>query len=88
VARDVRVESVPADEGFWVGDGPGRRVWVQFETRGESAVRIRPGQRTSFSAKVVPVRPDTANLTAAEGAAELRSAGAYLLVDPARLTLR
>lgn len=91
VARDVRVESVPADEGFWVGDGPGRRVWVQFETRGESALRIRPGQRASFSAKVVPVRPGTAgriNLTAAEGAAELRSAGAYLLVDPAGLTLR
>jgi hypothetical protein len=92
VARDVPVQSVPADEGFWVGGGPGARVWVQLATQGhESSVRVRPGQRASFSGAVVRVGADTAakvGLTAAEGAAELRSIGAYVTVDPRRLVLR
>ena len=41
-ARGVRVLAVPADEGFWVGDGADQRVWVQLRTRGESPERIRP----------------------------------------------
>jgi RNA polymerase sigma factor (sigma-70 family) len=89
-ARGVPVESVPADEGFWVGEGRGRRVWVQLATGGESAVRVRTGQRASFSARVVAVRPDDVGrfgLSTADGAAELRTAGAYLLVDPERLQL-
>ena len=92
VARDVPVQSVPADEGFWVGGGPGDRVWVQLATNGrESSVRIRPGQRASFSGDIVRVAPDTpakVGLTPAEGAAELRSIGAYVTVDPRQLVLR
>ena len=41
VAREVPVQSVPADEGFWVGAGPGRRVWVQLAARSESRQRVR-----------------------------------------------
>jgi serine/threonine-protein kinase RsbT len=91
VARDVPVQSVAADEGFWVGAGPGRRVWVQLRATGESAVRVRPGQSASFAAEVVPAPADfpaRAGVSAAEGAAEIRAAGVYLLVDPERLTLR
>jgi RNA polymerase sigma factor (sigma-70 family) len=91
VARDAPVQSVPADEGFWIGGGPGDRVWVQLATRGrESGVQVRPGQRASFSGTVARVAADTAakvGLTAAEGA-ELRSIGAYVSVDPRQLVLR
>jgi RNA polymerase sigma factor (sigma-70 family) len=91
-ADDVPVQSVPADEGFWVGGGPGARVWVQLDTHGrESAVQVRPGQRASFAAVVVRVTADSAartGLTDPAAAAELRAAGAYLLVEPGRLRLR
>jgi RNA polymerase sigma factor (sigma-70 family) len=91
VARDVPVQSVPADEGFWVGGGPGQRVWVQLRTATESTVRIRPGQRVSFTgtvARTTADMPDRVGLSPAEGAAELHADGAYVLVDAARLTLR
>jgi RNA polymerase sigma factor (sigma-70 family) len=90
VAREVPVQSVAADEGFWVGAGPGRRVWVQLDTRGESAVRVRRGQVASFTAEVVPARadfPERAGVSAAEGAAEIRATGVYLRVEEDRLTL-
>jgi RNA polymerase sigma factor (sigma-70 family) len=91
VARDVPVQAVPADEGFWVGTGPGQRVWVQLDTRGrESAIRIRPGQRASFSAKVLRSEADTAGrlgITEAEGAFELTAAGGYLLANPTAVVL-
>lgn len=91
VARAVPVQAVPADEGFWVGAGPGHRVWVQFAAGGgESAVRVRAGQHASFSASVRAVTAGAAarlGLSAAEGAAELTGAGAYLEVDPRRLVL-
>jgi hypothetical protein len=67
-------------------------VWVQLATGGrESGVQVRAGQRASFSGSVVRVTADTAakvGLTSAEGAAELRSIGAYVTVDPRQLVLR
>jgi hypothetical protein len=90
VAVDVPVQSVPADEGFWIGAGPGRRVWVQLRSRGESRVRVRAGERASFTGAVVRVpagMPAKVGLSSADGAAELSAAGGYVLVDPARLTL-
>jgi RNA polymerase sigma factor (sigma-70 family) len=91
VAQDVPVQAVPADEGFWVGAGPGQRVWVQLDTHGrESAIRVRPGQRASFSAEVLRTGADTAErlgITEAEGASELTAAGGYLLANPAAVVL-
>jgi hypothetical protein len=91
VARGVPVLAVPADEGFWVGTGPGHRIWVQLVAGGgESAVRVRAGQRASFAASVRRVTagtPARVGLSAAAGAAELTRAGAYLEVDPRRLVL-
>ncbi len=79
-ARGVRVVSVPADEGFWVGEGS-RRVWVQLRTRRESGEQIRPGQRLTFTGVVV--RHDSgfarrAGVSEAEGAAELTRQGAHV----------
>lgn len=85
---DVSVQAVPADEGFWVGAGPGRRVWVQLAGPGESPVTVRPGQRVSFTGRVVTTAlPPSMGMTAAD-AAEIRAAGGYLLVDPTSLTVR
>ncbi len=79
-ARGVRVVAVPADEGFWVGDGTGR-VWVQLRTRRESGEQVRPGQRLSFSGVVV--RHDAgfarrAGVNETEGATELTRQGAHV----------
>jgi RNA polymerase sigma factor (sigma-70 family) len=85
-ARGVRVLAVPADEGFWVGERSGRRVWVQLRTGGkESAVRVRPGQRLTFTGVVV--RNDAgflrrAGVADADGAGELARQGAHVEVPP------
>jgi RNA polymerase sigma factor (sigma-70 family) len=90
VARDAPVDSVPADEGFWIGAGPGRRVWVQLVTRAESRVHVRPGQHVTFTgtmAAAPATMPTQVGLTTSEGATELHSAGAYIRVDPTRLSI-
>lgn len=46
--RSVAVESVPADEGFWVGPDVASRFWVQLVRRGESPVAVEAGRRISF----------------------------------------
>jgi len=83
-ARGVRVLAVPADEGFWVGEGPGRRVWVQLRTHAESPVSVRAGQRLTFTAVVV--RNDTGFVRRARvpgaDARELARQGAHLEVAP------
>jgi len=52
-ARSVVVQSVPADEGFWLGRRGGR-VFVRLKGKGESPVKIRAGTRVIFSGRVVP----------------------------------
>ena len=89
-ARGVRVLSVPADEGFWVGDGPQARVWVQLSSSGESPVRIRPGQRLSFVGEVVRHDGGFAARVGATGpgdAGTLTRQGAHVVVDGRTVTL-
>lgn len=52
-ADGAEVESVPADEGFWVEAGGGSRVWVQVATTGESPFTVEPGSRVTFIGQVV-----------------------------------
>jgi len=90
VARDAHVESVPSDEGFWLGERPGRRVWVQLIAQGESAVHITPGARVTFigvvasnAGRAVPDRwPDQRN-----GLAELDQEGAHVEVPADRVQI-
>lgn len=80
-ARGVRVLAVAADEGFWVGDGSGARVWVQLAGAGESPERITVGQRLWFEARVVGHGRGFAGqvgVSAAEGAARLSNQRAHL----------
>lgn len=90
--RAVRmpVQSVPADEGFWVGSGPGQRVWVQLVGGGESPVAVRAGDEVSFDGRSVPLPSGAAErmgLTAAEGVDELRETGAYVTVPRSALVV-
>ena len=90
-AQDVRVQAVPADEGFWVAGDGGRRVWVQLVGQGESAASVRAGDRVSFEGRAVPVPAgfaSRAGVTAAEGAAELERAGVLVEVPRDRLVVR
>jgi hypothetical protein len=89
-ARGVRVLSVPADEGFWVGDGPSARVWVQLSASGESPVRIRAGQRLSFVGEVVRHDQDFARRVGATNPDDVRALtrqGAHVVVDGRAVTV-
>ena len=89
LARSVPVTGVPADEGFWVGE-PDRRTWVQLSGRGESAVTVRPGDRVSFTGRLVTQRPGFAarvGVGETQGADLLRRQGHHLEVVRAQLTV-
>jgi hypothetical protein len=89
-ARGVRVLSVPADEGFWVGDGPSARAWVQLSASGESPVRIRAGQRLSFVGEVVRHDQDFARRVGATNPDDVRALtrqGAHVVVDGRAVTV-
>jgi hypothetical protein len=86
----VPVQSVPADEGFWIGSSATDRVWVQFTASGESAVTITPGQLLDLHGPVVPHGPDfarKAGVAAADGAEQLTREGAHVEVDPNQVTV-
>ncbi len=71
--NNLPVESVPANEGFWLGCADGR-VWIQLVGEGESGERFASGQRLDFSGTVV-LHPDdfptSVGVDQSEGADEL-----------------
>lgn len=87
-ATSVAVESVVADEGFWVGPSATDRVFVFFaaENAGsESAVQIQAGQPVSFTGTVMPLPPDfeaAFEIDAAEGSDQLAQQGHFIEVPP------
>jgi RNA polymerase sigma factor (sigma-70 family) len=91
----VRGEHVPArgvyaDEGFWVGTSDGDQLWVQLIGRGESPFRVRPGQRASFTGRLVPNPPGfarRAGMVPEEGAALAGRQGHHIEVAYADITL-
>jgi len=88
--REVPVQAVVADEGFWIGTGPHRRVWLQLVGNGESPERVEVGDRVSFHGTAVALAPGAVGamgVTPAEGSAELESSGAYLQVERAALVV-
>jgi hypothetical protein len=89
-ATDVVVRSVAADEGFWVGGGGSDRVWVQLTGAGESAYSVAPGDRVSFTGRVVGHDTGFAaqvGVDPAEGAEQLTGQAAHVAVAQADLQL-
>lgn len=90
LAQDLLVQSVPSSAGFWIGAGPGNRMWVAIEDD-SSPVNVRPGDRVSFFAhlqNLTPTLADRAALSAEQGVAELLAQDRCLLVRSADLTVR
>lgn len=92
-AAGVLVQSVAADEGFWIGDSTTDRVWVQLALRpgGESPDDVKAGERVNFRGVVVAHPAGfarQAGVTAAEGAAQLTAQGAHIVVNGEVLRLR
>ena len=78
----VRVLSVPADEGFWVGSSDQDRVCVQLTGEaGESPYQVGEGDIVDFRGTVVRHGDDFAasvGVDEAAGAARLTEQGAHL----------
>jgi len=84
----VPVESVVSDEGFWIGSGPGERLFVQLQIDGESPFQVQAGQLVDLEGTVIPVSADPEaelGVDAAEGRDELVQQGFLILTD--RLSL-
>jgi hypothetical protein len=89
-ATDVVVQSVAADEGFWVGGSGTDRVWVQLTGEGESAYAVGPGDRVSFTGQVVGHDAGFAaqvGVDPAEGGEQLTGQAAHVAVVQAELQL-
>lgn len=91
VGHGVLVQSVPADEGFWVGTGTTNRLWVQLSgTHGESDYQVKKGDAVNFTG-VVKAAGDTfaagVGLTGSEGADQLTQQGHYISVPSSSIKL-
>lgn len=90
-AEAIPVDSVPADEGFWVGTSTTDRVWVQLTVgNAESPMRVEAGDTVSFLGTVRPAPLSFAEdigLTEEEGAQQLADQGQYIAVDAAAVQL-
>ncbi|HYN16493.1 MAG TPA: sigma-70 family RNA polymerase sigma factor, partial [Actinomycetes bacterium] len=87
---NVPARGVYADEGFWAGTGPGDQLWVRLVGRGESPFRVRPGQRATFTGRLVPSPPGFAErvgMVPSEGAALAGRQAHHIEVDYADITL-
>jgi len=88
-AQRATVESVPADEGFWVGSGTDR-IWVQLVAQpGESPFTVRAGELVTFNGQMV-AHDDTFGTQlglAGADAAQLAREGAHIEVVAAGLGL-
>jgi RNA polymerase sigma factor (sigma-70 family) len=91
VAREVRVLSVPADEGFWVGSDTSDRLFVRLVGAGESRPTVAVGDVVSFSGRMLRPEPGLARalgVSAQEGAADLVRDDGYVAVQQDDLVVR
>ena len=89
VTASVTVQSVPADEGFWVGTSSSNRVWVQLTGRaGESPYTVKRGDSVTFTGQFVKNTAGFAGkvgVTGSEGKAQLDAQGCH--IDAAKSSL-
>lgn len=86
--RSVNVESVIADEAFWVGTSPQDRVLVHLARSMESPFQVKKGEHVTFTGTVKPATADTAarfGITDADSASQLRSQGGYIEVGMGKI---
>lgn len=89
----ARVESVVADEGFWVGSDATRRVFVFLtpearRSAGESGFQVEAGQTVSVEGTVQPSSAEfaqAAGVTDAEGSRQLVTQGGFVEATEVRL---
>ena len=90
VGRAVKVQSVPADEGFWVGVNERDRLWVQLTGTGESDYKVKQGDSIDFTGTVTKAAQGYAaktGVTAAEGADQLTQQGYYISAPSSSIKL-
>lgn len=88
--KGVTVQSVPSDEGFWVGTSATDRVWVQLAGPGESPFKVQPGQKVDFSGTMTAhtaAFTQQAGVTTAEGAAQLTAQKQHVETPKSALAL-
>lgn len=83
--KGVNVESVVADEGFWVGSDPNNRLFVFLSDEakaatGESPFQVKAGQKVDFAGTVKALPDDLTpfGVDRSEGADQLRQQGLYI----------
>lgn len=90
-ATGVVVQSVPADEGFWVGNSTTDRVWVQLVGKaGESPYQVKTGAHVTFTGTLVSHAPSfahTIGLGVERGAAQLTEQKNHIEVDKNAVTI-
>lgn len=94
VGRSVLVQSVVADEGFWVGRSASDRAFVYLTpqartTQGESPFQVRAGQRVDLTGTIGLLGPDGARrlgVADAEGARQLTSQRGYVVATKVHLS--
>jgi len=87
----IEVQSVPTDEGFWVGPDEAHRVFVELKTSGESSVAVRAGQTVSFTGRVVSHGRrlvERLDLGVQEGRATLLDQEQHILVVESKLRIK
>lgn len=93
-ARSVMVQSVVADEGFWIGPSETDRLYVEFATQDDTAaeeggVQIEEGQTLTFDGTLKALPADFATsfgIDAAEGADQLGQQGHFVEVPLSSIT--
>ena len=90
-ATGVAVQSVPSDEGFWLGTSETDRVWVQLtEVPGESPFQVEPGALVDLTGSLTAhdgTFAQQVGVDAAEGADQLTRQAAHVEVPAGRITL-
>ena len=81
----VEVQSVPADEGFWIGSSDDNRIWVELTGRpSESPYDVDKGDSVSFTGVVVANPKGFAarsGVVDSEGRRQLTAQGRHIQVD-------